>query len=269
MTKKQSTTETKQDSKMNNAKTISNVLLTLIALILGVIAFNISEANKEQKLAMKGLSTLVSKHYGHAMAVNLTNEGRRVASATHFANQTLPKENDGSYKYLLNHGMAGIEAYSALRGDQDIVQGAEMFAASSRAYGFQLDAATAFSKNLIAKTFYPEAEKIVSEIEAAGLSGEATEFGKALAIKTYSPAAEVSVSASNQKITFSMKWLNSLTLAEIEAIDFSQVDFSVFMRPLMKAEKETKIGLYDRGRALEAAFVTPNTEVNKEVQKNV
>jgi hypothetical protein len=191
MTKKVINNSKKEENTMSNAKTISNVLLTLIALILGVIAFNTSEANKEQKLAMKGLSTLVGKHYGHAVAVNLTNEGRKVASAIHFSRQTLSQEDEdnGSDKYLLNHGTAGIDAYLALRGDRDVVQGAEHFSNSSEAYAFQVRAAREFSEALAIKTFYPEAEKIVSEIEAAGLSGETTEFGKALAIKTYSPAA--------------------------------------------------------------------------------
>jgi hypothetical protein len=179
----------KEENKMCNSKTISNVLLTLIALILGVIAFNTSEANKEQKLAMKGLSTLVGKHYGHVVAVNLTNEGRRVASAIHFSRQTLSQEDEdnGSDKYLLNHGMSGINAYLALSGGRDIAQGAEHFSNFSEAYAFQVRAAREFSKALAIKTYSPEVEKIVPQLEAAGISGESMEFGKALAIKTYYP----------------------------------------------------------------------------------
>jgi hypothetical protein len=104
----------------------------------------------------------------------------------------------------------------------------------------------------------------VSSASAAGgkvASGEATEFGKALAIKKYSPAAEVSVSESNQKIIFSVEWLKSLTLEEIEAIDFSQVNFSEFMRSVMKAEKETKIGLSNTYRVLKAALAAPNSDL--------
>jgi hypothetical protein len=148
MTKKVINNPKKEEDKMSHSKATSNVLLSLIALILGVIAFNAAEANKDQKMAMQGLSTLVSKHYGHAMAVNLTNEGRR----------------------------SEIEAAAVGRMVSQLV--------ITKLSGEEIE----FGKALAIKTYSPEAEKIVSEIEAAGLSGETTEFGKALAIKTYSPA---------------------------------------------------------------------------------
>jgi uncharacterized protein YjbI with pentapeptide repeats len=48
---------------------------------------------------------------------------------------------------------------------------------------------------------------------------------------------QTSLSEQGKKIIFSMEWLKGLSLEEKEAIDFNQVDFSAFMRPLMKVEK--------------------------------
>jgi hypothetical protein len=145
---------------MNNTKTISNVLLTIIAGILGAIAFNAVEANKEQKLAMQNLNIIVDKSYSHVMAVNLTNEGRRIAAATHFANQTLSIEERFDDKKLLNYGIAGIEAYLALHGDRDIVRGAQSFAALSKAFSFQVT--TEFGKALAGKTYNPSSNTEVA-----------------------------------------------------------------------------------------------------------
>jgi hypothetical protein len=206
MSKKVINNPKKEENTMNNSKATSNVLLSLIALILGVIAFNAATASKAQKRAMQGLSTLVGRLHSNVMAINLTNEGRRVASAHLLAKQVF-----GSNRSLINHGVAGIDAYLTLHGDEDIVSGAKSFTDSSKVYFFQTaltsilggvpynipvrsNEITGYGKTLTEKTYSPEAEKIVPQLEAAGISGESMEFGKALAIKTYSPAAERIVS---------------------------------------------------------------------------
>jgi hypothetical protein len=210
MTKKVINNQKKEENTMKNSKPINSVLLTIIALILGVIAFNAATASKAQKLAMQDLSTLVGRLHSNIMAVNLTNEGRRVAAAIHFSRQTLPKENNGSYKHLLNHGTAGIEAYLAIQGGRDIVRGVKTFAVASEAYAFQKmltvmlgdasyypvsgDAATKFREVLAIKTYLPEVEKAlsqaVSQLEAAGINGEEIDYAKTLATtNTDLPAA--------------------------------------------------------------------------------
>ena len=74
----------------------------------------------------------------------------------------------------------------------------------------------------------------------ADLSNEAKAYGEKLAEKTYFPEKNTDhpyskKSATNQKpIKFSMAWVRSLSIEELEAIDFSQVDYTEHKEDMMK-----------------------------------
>lgn len=196
----------------------ASFLLGIIAVSLVVLCISQIRAVDQNQRNHDELYKLIGAHFGHALSVDLKNEGRRLAFANHLAEQVLVKEDWESGKAerkLLEHGPEGIDAYLSLEGGEEIKRGIKSFTSMNPLYAFQL------------------------AMQTQALETE----------KTYSP--------SDQKpIKFSMEWINSLSLEEKKAVDFDQVDFTEFIENLklkLAKEKEASAAAYVAKMAIESA----------------
>lgn len=92
---------------------------------------------KSSQESQDKLYALTKSFAGHVWAEDLKNEGRRLAFAHHFAEQTLKGDDKGNYKKLLKHGSEGIESYLSLERGFDVVKFTKLFAAENASFGFQ------------------------------------------------------------------------------------------------------------------------------------
>lgn len=110
---------------------------------------------KSSQESQDKLYALTKSFAGHVWAENLKNEGRRLAFAYHFAEQTLKGDDKGNYKKLLKHGSEGIESYLSLERGFDVVKFTKLFAAENASFGFQ----QILAKHFPARTSTPTDDK--------------------------------------------------------------------------------------------------------------
>lgn len=186
---------------------ITNVLLGTIVCLLVFLCLEQKLSIEKSQATQERFYTLINTHFAHVEIENFKKEGRRIAFAEHFADQNLPIEEAYSgNKKLLTLGSDGIKAYLASSsGAGDVIRGMKQFSSESPLYPFAL----------ALQQYFPLQR--LSEDSASS--------------KSLVSIANVGASGSNP-IKFSMQWVNSLSIEELEKIDFTKLDYSEFIEDL-------------------------------------
>jgi hypothetical protein len=127
-----------------SANTTGNVILAAILATLVFLCVDQRLSIKNSRESQDKLYALTKSFAGHVWTEDLKNEGRRLAFAEHFAEQTLKGDDRYNYKKLLEHGSEGIESYLSLEGGREVAQSTKNYVSTNSAYAWQLLMATYF-----------------------------------------------------------------------------------------------------------------------------